>query len=144
MADTTDPKSTAAAAKKKEKPPKLEDKPFEEFVESHFLPELQTALQDNGISDMSLKFVETNIPVQGLESQVCWQVQGSWKNNQRQLILYFLDANITGQKAWSFATDGSPHSTMESFMIDERRINLPLMVSYVIQRLNAQKWLVLN
>ncbi len=145
MAETTDPKSKAApAAKKKEKPPAVEDKPFAEFIENHFLPDLQTALKENGIGDMGLKFIETNIPIKGLESQVCWQVQGSWLNNKRQFILYFIDADIKGQKAWSFATDGSPHSTLESFMIDERRVNLPLMVGYVIQRLNGQKWLVLN
>lgn len=144
MAETTDPKPTAAPAPKKEKPPALEDKPFAEFIENHFIPELQTALQNNSIKDMSLKFMETNVPIKGLESQVCWQIQGSWLNNKRQFILYFIDGKITGQKAWSFATDGSPHSTMESFMIDEKKVTLPLMVSYVLQRLNAQKWLVLN
>lgn len=145
MAENTDPKPKAAAAsKKKAKPPKVEDKPFEEFIEAHFLPAVQTALKDNGIADMSLKFVETNVPVKGLEAQVCWQIQGSWFNNQRQFILYFIDADIKKQKAWSFATDGSPHSTMESFMIDERRVTLPLMVGYVLQRLDGQKWLALN
>lgn len=145
MAETTDPKPKAApAAAKKEKPPAVEDKPFTEFIENHFIPELQTALQENGIGDMGLKFVETNIPIKGLESQSCWQIQGSWLNNKRQFILYFIDADIKGQKAWSFATDGCPHSTLESFMIDERRVSLPLMVGYVLQRLDGQKWLALN
>ncbi|BAW95249.1 hypothetical protein NIES970_01510 [[Synechococcus] sp. NIES-970] len=145
MAETTDPKTTAApAAKKKEKPPAVEDKPFGEFIENHFIPDLQTALKDNGIGDMSLKFLETNIPIKGLESQSCWQIQGSWLNNKRQFIFYFIDGDIKGQKAWSFATNGCPHSTLESFMIDERRVSLPLMVAYVLQRLNSQKWLTLN
>lgn len=144
MAETTDPKATTAAKKKKEKPPKIEDKPFNEFIETHFLPDVQAALNDNGITDMSLKFVETNIPVKGVESQVCWQIQGSWLNNKRQFILYFIDATIKGQKAWSFATDGCPHSTLESFMIDEKRVTLALLTSYVLQRLDAQKWLALN
>jgi Protein of unknown function (DUF2996) len=144
MAETTDPKSTAPADKKKEKPPQVEDKPFNEFIENHFLPDLQTALKENGISDMGLKFIETNVPVKGLESQICWQVQGSWLNNKRQFILYFIEADINQPKAWSFATDGSPHSTMESFMIDERRVTLPLLIAYVLQRLDAQKWLALN
>lgn len=144
MAETNDTQPTATPAPKKEKPPAVEDKPFAEFIENHFIPELQTALQSNNIKDMSLKFVQTNVPIKGLESQVCSQIQGSWLNNKRQFILYFIDADIKGQKAWSFATDGSPHSTMESFMIDEKKVTLPLMVSYVIQRLNAQKWLVLN
>jgi hypothetical protein len=33
---------------------------------------------------------------------------------------------------------------MESFMIDERRVTLPLLIAYVLQRLDAQKWLALN
>lgn len=144
MAETTDPTTKAAPAAKTEKPPAVEDKPFTEFIEDHLIPELQTALKTNGIGDMSLKFVETNVPVKGLEAQVCWQLQGSWLNNKRQFICYFIDADIKKQKAWSFATDGSPHSTMESFMIDEKKVTLPLLVSYVLQRLDAQKWLALN
>ncbi len=145
MAETTDPKSTAKpAAKKKEKPPAVEEKPFEEFIRDHFIPDLQKALQENGIEDMQLEFLDASMPIEGLESQKCWQVRGAWNKNKRRFILYFIDADITKQKAWSFATDGSPHSTMESFMIDERRVTLPLMVGYVLQRLNAQKWLALN
>ena len=39
---------------------------------------------------------------------------------------------------------GAQPSTIESFMIDERRVNLDLMVLYTLQRLNGQKWLVRN
>ncbi|MGB3208973.1 MAG: DUF2996 domain-containing protein, partial [Crinalium sp.] len=38
---------------------------------------------------------------------------------------------------------GKP-STLEPFLIDERKVTLDLMVFGVIQRLNAQKWLVRN
>ncbi|NES81812.1 MAG: DUF2996 domain-containing protein, partial [Moorea sp. SIO2B7] len=48
------------------------------------------------------------------------------------------------KKAFSYATNGAKPSTIESFMIDERKVTLDLMVMYTIQRLNSQKWLSRN
>jgi hypothetical protein len=33
---------------------------------------------------------------------------------------------------------------LESFLIDEKRMSLPLLVSRLLQRLNGQKWLGRN
>ncbi|HHP7231684.1 MAG TPA: DUF2996 domain-containing protein [Xenococcaceae cyanobacterium] len=142
-------KANASAAKKpqakKEKPPKLEDKPFEEFIQQHFMPALQQAFTDAGIEDIELNFTQQPIPIAGLETNdQFWQVIGSWQNGKRQFNLYFLEADISGKKAFSCATDGKKPSTLESFMIDERRITLDLLVLYTIQRLNGQKWLTGN
>lgn len=135
MTDAAKPTKPA----KKPKPPKVEDKPFTEFIEGHFLPELQTALASKGLDDMELSFFEGAIP--GVGGDRCWQVQGIWSQGQRQFNVYFPEENIDGQKAFSVASNNRPPSLIESFMIDERRITLPLMVGYVVQRLNAQKWL---
>ena len=133
------------AKAKKAKPPKLEDKPFGEFMEQHFTPALQEAIQAEGIEDIQLQFSKQSIPIEGANpSEQCWQVVGNWQNGKRQFNLYFLDEDITGQKAFSYATDGNKPSTIESFMIDERRVTLDLMVMYAIQRLNGQKWLFGN
>lgn len=139
-------KSAAKAAKaKKAKPPKLEDKPFNEFIEQHFHPSLQKALIAEGLDDIKLKFAKQKILIQGFNSnQECWQVVGNWQNDSRQFNLYFLEEDITGQKAFSCATDGYQSSILESFMIDEKRITLDLLVLYTIQRLNCQKWLFGN
>ncbi|MGB7522351.1 MAG: DUF2996 domain-containing protein, partial [Spirulinaceae cyanobacterium] len=69
---------------------------------------------------------------------------GKWQGGKRQFNLYFLDEDIKGQKGFSCASNGASPSTIESFMIDERRVNLPLLVMYTVQRLNGQKWLAKN
>ncbi|MGB3653084.1 MAG: DUF2996 domain-containing protein, partial [Rivularia sp. (in: cyanobacteria)] len=51
--------------------------------------------------------------------------------------------DIKGKKAFS-CNEGKRPSTLESFLIDERRITLDLMVFGVVQRLNGQKWLGRN
>ena len=141
-----DAKPAAKAAKaKKEKPPKLEDKPFSEFIREHYLPALKEAMADEGIEDAELTFVEQGVPIKGAnQNEPCWQVVGKWQNGDRSFNLYFPEEDIKGQKAFSYATYGNAPSTIESFMIDERRVNLELLVMYTIQRLNAQKWLTRN
>ena len=141
-----DAKPAAKAAKaKKAKPPKLEDKPFSEFIQEHYLPALKEAMAQEGIEDVDLTFVEQSVPIKGANSnEPCWQVVGKWQNGDRQFNVYFPEGDIKGQKAFSYATYGNNPSTIESFMIDERRVNLELLVMYTLQRLNAQKWLTIN
>jgi hypothetical protein len=135
------PAATAAKAKK-EKPPALEDKPFSEFIQEHFTPTLKKALINEGIEDINLTFVKDKIPIEGVaDTDKYWQVIGNWQNGQRQFNLYFLEENISGQKAFSYNTNNVKPSTIESFMIDERKVTLDLMVLYTLQRLNGQKWL---
>ncbi len=139
MAEETKPKA------KKEKPPALEDKPFTEFMEQHFTPTLKDSLTKQGLNDIELSFTKADVSIAGATSeQPCWQVIGTWKQGQRQFKLYFLEEDIKGQKAFSYAVNGKPPSTIESFMIDERKITLDLMVLYTLQRLNGQKWLTRN
>lgn len=146
MADET--KSTAdskPAAKKKEKPPAPEEKPFQEFIKQDFLPELEKALKDEGLADIGLEFERRKLEVLGSEqSSLIWQVIGTWNGGQRQFNIAFLKEDIKGQKVFSYADGGYKPSTLEQFMGDERKITLDLMVMYTVQRLNAQKWLVRN
>ena len=144
-------KAKAAKAKSdgkgggKAKKPSPEDKPFPEFIEQEFIPALKEAFTQQGIEDMKLNFVKEKLSITGASAdEPCWQVIGKWQHGQRQFNLYFLDEDIKGQKAFSHATSGSQPSTIESFMIDERRVNLDLLVLYTLQRLNGQKWLVRN
>ncbi len=149
MADESTPKAPAAksadkapAKAKKAKPPKLEDKPFAEFIEQHFLPAVQTALEkEEGLGDLQLSFETQPVNVVGVDSESYPQVIGRWAKNSRQFNIAFLEEDIKGPKVFSCATDGAAPSTIEQFMGDERRITLDLMVLYVLQRLNGQKWL---
>lgn len=137
--------TTEAKAKppKKEKPPALEDKPFTEFMEQHFTPALKTALEKQGLANIQLDFKKSKIPVTGFESNPeCWQVIGNL--DDRQFFLYFLEENINGPKAFSCTTNGKKPSTIESFMIDERKATLDLMILFLLKRLNGQKWLARN
>ena len=119
------PKSETPAAKKKEKPPAIEKKPFAEFIKAHYLPGLTAAFEKQGVSDLKLTF-EAN------------EVTGVWQNGDRQFTVYFLDGDISKKKAFTCSTKNAPAAIIESFLIDERKITLDLLVFGVIQRINAQ------
>ena len=141
MAEETQAKPAAKA--KKEKAPPLEAKPFPEFIQQHFLPGLQAALADQGIQDLALEFAQQPLPsVPGPEA--VWQVLGTWDQGYRHFRLYFFDADISGQKGFSCSVGNQPPSTLESFMIDERKVTLDLLILYVLQRLGGEKWLGKN
>jgi hypothetical protein len=115
------------AAKKKEKPPEIEAKPFAEFINTHFLPGLEDAFAQQNVSDLTLTFEDN-------------EVTGVWQNGDRQFTIYFLEADISKKKAFTCSTKNAPANIIESFLIDERKITLDLLVFGVIQRINAQKW----
>ncbi len=128
---------------KKAKPPKLEDKPFLEYMNEHYLPKLKDALNEQELSQVDVDFKKEKITVVGYESlPECWQIIGNLDN--RTFFLYFLDEDISGQKAFSCTINDEKPSTLESFMIDERRVNLDLLVLFLLKRLNGQKWLARN
>ena len=126
-----EPKAKPAAKPKVEKPPAIEELPFEEFINTHYLPALTKAFGKQDVTDMQLEFGNS-------------QVHGIWSQGSRQFTVYFSKADINGQKAFSCADAGRSPSTFEPFLIDERKAPLDLRVFGVIQRLNAQKWLISN
>lgn len=134
----------AAKGAKKEKAPAVEDKPFAEFIQQDYLPALQKALASEGVQDLDLTFAKQKVPIANYNQNECWQVIGRWqKGVQHQFNIYFPEENIQGQRAFS-CNEGSKPSTLEPFLIDERKVNLDLMVFGVTQRLNGQKWLTRN
>ena len=135
-----------AKKEKKEKPPKLEDKPFNEFMAQHFVPELDKALNESGWNDVKLAFEKGPLAVKGASpNEEYWQVQGNRPTgSDRQFNIVFAKEDISGPKYFYYSQGNSPSSTVEQFMGDERRITLSLMVLYTLQRLNGQKWLARN
>lgn len=115
------------AAKKKEKPPAIEKKPFAEFINTHYLPGLKAAFAKQNVDDLQLTFEDN-------------EVTGVWQNGDRQFTVYFLEGDITKKKAFTCSTRNAPADVIESFLIDERKFTLDLLVFGVIQRINAQKW----
>ncbi len=137
-------KPAPAKAAKKEKAPAVEDKPFVEFMQQDYLPALQKAITSEGVKDLQLSFAKQKLPIAGLaSSEECWQVIGSWQGGQRQFNVYFPDEDIQGKKGFS-CNEGRRPSTLESFLIDERKITLDMLVSRLVYRLNGQKWLGRN
>ncbi|HEY9662872.1 MAG TPA: DUF2996 domain-containing protein [Allocoleopsis sp.] len=137
-------KPAKAPKAKKEKPPALEDKPFAEFITQDYMPALTQTLAKMGIQDLDLKFEKRKLPIEGLGDGEFWQVIGKWQGGHRQFIIFFSKEDIQAAKYFCYADNGAEPSTLESFMIDERKVNLDLLLLYTIQRLNGQKWLVRN
>ncbi|MFQ4137916.1 DUF2996 domain-containing protein [Nodosilinea sp. PGN35] len=154
-------KAAPKAAPKKEKPPALEDKPFTEFIEQHFIPTLKSALKEKGIDDIQLTLDQRPLGVFGVsDSEPYWHVKGEWQpdvgvrdgslseqaspGGNRQFNIAFTKDSISSPKLFYFADRGAQPSTIEQFMGDERKITLDLLVLFTLRRLNGQKWLARN
>ena len=59
----------------------------------------------------------------------------------RRFWVCFESENINSSKLIALADQGSEPTLLESFLIDEKRMSLALLVSRLLQRLNGQKWL---
>ena len=134
--DKADKPAKPAPPKKPVKPPKIEDKPFIEFIDNHLIPGLKSSIEDRGKSVEDIKLVEGKRPVVGGK---CWIVFCQL-SDQRRFWLCFSKDSITSDKTISLAESNSDPSIVESFLIDEKKSTLPLLISRVLQRLNGQKW----
>ena len=138
---TTDTKAPSPPIPKKPiKPPKLEDKPFDDFISNHLIPGLKSSIEEKGILVRDIKLVEGKRPVVGGN---CWMVYCEI-SEQRRFWLCFNKEVITSDKTILLAESNSDPSIVESFLIDEKKTTLPLLISRVLQRLNGQKWVGAN
>ncbi len=128
---------TKPIPKKPVKPPKIEDKPFEEFITEYFIPGLKESLQNKGSEIKEIKLIQGDRPVVGGK---CWMILGEF-HNDRRFWLCFNKETITSDKTILLAESNSEPSIVESFLIDEKKTTLALLISRVLQRLNGQKWL---
>jgi len=134
-------KSEASAIPKKPvKPPKVEDKPFKEFIGNYLIPGLKASIEDKGTVVSEIKLIEGKRPVVGGN---CWMVFCEM-SEQRKFWLCFNKDLITSDKTILLAESNSAPSIVESFLIDEKKTTLPLLISRVLQRLNGQKWIGVN
>ena len=69
----------------------------------------------------------------------CWMVFCEM-SEQRKFWLCFSKNMITSDKTILLAESNSEPSIVESFLIDEKKTTLSLLISRVLQRLNGQKW----
>ena len=127
----------AAPAVAKPKAPALEDKPFADYISQDLLPALAKECQAYGGPAPALSFEEGPMPVVGM---TCWMVKGELPAG-RQFSLCFTAPELEAAKMIALAEAGAQPSLLESFLIDEKKMTLPLLVSRLVQRLNGQKWL---
>jgi hypothetical protein len=121
----------------KAKAPTPEDQPFDSYVPQLLMPALAKEIQSYGGPAPELSFEQGPMPVVGAN---CWMVKGTLPG-ERRFWLCFTGADINAAKTVAVAEAGSEPSLLESFLIDEKKMSLALLVSRLVQRLNGQKWL---
>ncbi len=137
MSEAAQPAANSQPAPAKAKPPAPEEQPFESFVPELLLPALAKEIQSYGGPSPELSFEQGPMPVVGAS---CWMVRGQLPG-ARRFWLCFTAADINSSKTVAIAEAGSEPSLLESFLIDEKKMSLALLVSRLVQRLNGQKWL---
>jgi Protein of unknown function (DUF2996) len=140
---TKDPEGKVeSATSKQEKPQLVEEKPFTNFIQQDYIPALRETFIAKDISDFLVSLEHSKIAVNGFETAPeCSQVIGCWNGGTRQFNIYFFEDDIQGQRAISCASSTNTASTIESFLVLERKINLDLLILWLVQRLINQRWL---
>ena len=123
---------------KKELP--IEKKPFQEFINIHLIPSLIEEINQRGLEVNNINLENTNRPIAG---DKCWVVNCEIKDTC-SFWLSFEKEDITSLKSISLSKPNQKPSIVESFLIDEKRITLKLIISRVLQRLNGQKLIGVN
>ena len=123
---------------KKELP--IEKKPFQEFINIHLIPSLVEEINQRGLEINNINLKNTNRPIAG---DKCWVVNCEIKETC-SFWLSFDKEDISSLKSISLSKPNQKPSIIESFLIDEKRITLKLIISRVLQRLNGQKLLGVN
>ena len=123
---------------KKELP--IEKKPFQEFVNVHLIPSLIEEINQRGLEINYIDLQNTNRPIAG---DKCWVINCEIKDTCNFWLSFEKD-DISSLKSISLSKPNQRPSIIESFLIDEKRITLKLIISRVLQRLNGQKLIGVN
>jgi len=123
---------------KKELP--IEKKPFQEFINIHLIPSLIEEINQRGLEVNNINLENTNRPIAG---DKCWVINCEIKDTCNFWLSFEKD-DISSLKSISISKPNQKPSIIESFLIDEKRITLKLIISRVLQRLNGQKLIGVN
>ena len=123
---------------KKELP--IEKKPFQEFVNVHLIPSLIEEINQRGLEINYINLQNANRPIAG---DKCWVINCEIKDTCNFWLSFEKD-DISSLKSISLSKPNQTPSIIESFLIDEKRITLKLIISRVLQRLNGQKLIGVN
>eukprot|EP00850_Spirogloea_muscicola_P015735 SM000123S25847 [mRNA] locus=s123:218045:219857:- [translate_table: standard] len=109
-------------------------RPIGEVMNGEVIPQLAAALQkEPDVSSVDLTFADN-------------QLRGSFVKGPVPYCFwaYFPSGTLEGPRGFSLTSHGGTPSTVEPFLIDERKITAELLVFWVRKRLFAQKILSLN
>ena len=134
----SEPPDKSFPKQKKELP--IEKKPFQEFINIHLIPALIDEINQRGLEVDNINLINTNRPIAG---DKCWVINCEIKDTC-SFWLSFEKEDISSLKSISLSKPNQKPSIIESFLIDEKRITLKLIISRVMQRLNGQKLLGVN
>ena len=123
---------------KKEMP--IEKKPFIEFINDHLFPSLTLEFKERGFEVNNINLEKTSRPIAG---DKCWVIYCEIKDICNFWLSFEKD-DISSLKSISLCKSNQQPSVIESFLIDEKRITLQLIISRILQRLNGQKLLGIN
>ena len=123
---------------KKELP--VEKKPFQEFINLHLIPSLTEEINQRGLEISNINLTNANRPIAG---DKCWVINCEIKDTCNFWLSFEKD-DISSLKSFSLSKPNHKPSIIESFLIDEKRITLKLIISRVLQRLNGQKLIGVN
>ena len=123
---------------KKELP--IEKKPFQEFINLYLIPSLIEEINQRGLEIKNINLSNTYRPIAG---DKCWVINCEIKDTCNFWLSFEKD-DISSLKSISLAKPYQKPSIIESFLIDEKRITLKLIISRVLQRLNGQKLIGVN
>ena len=130
----------AKVISKPKKEPPIEKKPFQEFINIHLIPSLIEEINQRGLEVKNINLENTNRPIAG---DKCWVINCEIKDTC-SFWLSFENEDISSSKSISLSKPSQKPSIIESFLIDEKRITLKLIISRVMQRLNGQKLIGVN
>ena len=118
----------------------VEKKPFQEFINIHLIPSLTEEINQRGLQINNINLTNTNRPIAG---DKCWVINCEIKDTCNFWLSFEKD-DISSLKSISLSKPNQKPSIIESFLIDEKKITLKLIISRVLQRLNGQKLLGVN
>jgi len=94
----------------------------------------------DGLKINTINLTNTNRPIAG---DKCWVINCEIKDTCNFWLSFEKD-DISSLKSISLSKPNQKPSIIESFLIDEKRITLKLIISRVLQRLNGQKLIGVN
>ncbi|KGF95975.1 Type II secretory pathway [Prochlorococcus marinus str. MIT 9201] len=104
------------------------------------IPSLIEEINLRGLEINEINLGNTNRPIAG---DKCWVINCEIKDTCN-FWLSFEKEDISSLKSISLSKPNQKPSIIESFLIDEKRITLKLIISRVLQRLNGQKLIGVN